>query len=186
MRKKLDWRKKYTRQVLKESLIALLAEDKPISAITVKAICERADINRSTFYMHFSDPYDLLDHIESEIIEDMNTYLSNYRFTIEEESQKMTQKLLEYIAENQFLFQTLLVKNKDPAFERRLMEIARRFMMNTVHHLYEVDSRYLSTFVVSGAIHAIKEWLKNEMDLPPEDMAALIIHFANYGMSRLQ
>ena len=56
MRKKLDRRKKYTRKVLKESLIALLADDKPISAVTVKEICERADINRSTFYMHFSDP----------------------------------------------------------------------------------------------------------------------------------
>lgn len=185
MRQKLNRRKKYTRKVLKESLIALLADDKPISAITVKAICERADINRSTFYMHFSDPYDLLNHIESEIIEDMIAYLSNYRFTVEEESMKMTQKLLEYIAENKFLFQTLLIKNKDPDFERRLMEIAQRFMMNTVHHLDEVNSRYLSTFVVSGAIHVIKDWLKNEMDLPPEKMAALINHFANYGMSRL-
>ncbi|MBO2532401.1 transcriptional regulator, TetR family [Planifilum fulgidum] len=185
MRKKLDRRKKYTRKVLKESLIALLADDKPISAVTVKEICERADINRSTFYMHFSDPYDLLDHIESEIIEDMVAHLSHYRFTIEEESLKMTQKLLEYIAENRFLFQTLLVKNKDPAFEKRLMEVARRFMMSTVYHMNEADSRYLSTFVVSGAIHVIKDWLENDMDLPPEKMAALINRFANHGMSRL-
>ena len=181
MRQKLNRRKKYTRKVLKESLIALLADGKPLSGITVKAICERADINRSTFYMHFSDPYDLLNHIESEIIEDLIAYLNTYRFTVEEESQKMTQKLLEYIAENQFLFQTLLVKNKDPAFEKRLMEIARRFMMSAVPHMNKVNSRYLSTFVVSGAIHVIKDSLENEMDLPPEKMAALINHFANYS-----
>lgn len=183
--KKLDRRKKYTRKVLKESLVALLANGKPISAITVKEICEMADINRSTFYMHYSDPYDLLDKIEAEIIEDMNTYLSSYRFTIEEESLKMTQKLLEYITNNKFLFQTLLTKNRDPAFEQRLMDIAQRFMMSTVHHLKEVNSRYLSTFVVSGAIHVIKDWMKNEMDLSPKEMAIMINHFANYGMSNL-
>ncbi|OYD09554.1 TetR/AcrR family transcriptional regulator [Paludifilum halophilum] len=186
MSKKLDRRKKHTRKVLKESLIELLADDKPISAITVKEICAMADINRSTFYMHYSDPYDLLDKIEWEIIEDMNTYLNSYRFTIEEESLKMTQKLLEYITNNKFLFQTLLTKNRDPAFEQRLMDIAQRFMMNTVHHLKEVDSRYLSTFVVSGAIHVIKDWIENEMDPSPKEMAIMINHFANYGVSNLK
>ena len=70
MRKKLDRRKKYTRKVLKESLIALLAEDKPISAVTAKRNCERR-ISIAPPLHAFSDPYDLLDHIESEIIEDM-------------------------------------------------------------------------------------------------------------------
>lgn len=47
----MDRRKKYTRMVLKESLMELL-KNKPISNITIKEICEEADINRSTFYSH--------------------------------------------------------------------------------------------------------------------------------------
>ncbi len=183
----MDRRKKYTRNVLKESLITLLAE-KPISAITVKEVCELADINRSTFYTHYADHYDLLGKIEDEITEDMNKYLSSYSFTIEEESLKMTQKLMEYITNNKFMFQTLLMKNGDPTFEQRLMNIAQRFMMNNwrpVNHLDEVNSRYLSTFVVSGAINIIKDWIENDMDQSPKEMAVMINNFTNYGLSYL-
>ncbi|MCS0542790.1 TetR/AcrR family transcriptional regulator, partial [Aeromonas veronii] len=74
---KLDRRKQYTRMVLKGSLMKLLKE-KPIATITVKEICEVADINRSTFYAHYSDQFDLLKKIEEEIIEDMITYLNQY------------------------------------------------------------------------------------------------------------
>ena len=68
--KKIDRRKKYTRMVLKESLLEIL-KSKPITSITVKEICERADINRSTFYSHFNDQFDLLFQIEEELIDDM-------------------------------------------------------------------------------------------------------------------
>src|SRR5699024_5578943 len=50
--KRIDRRKQYTRKVLKESLIELL-KNKPIATISVKALCEKADINRSTFYAHY-------------------------------------------------------------------------------------------------------------------------------------
>lgn len=60
MSERLDRRKRYTRKVLKESLISLL-KDKPISSVTVKEICELADINRSTFYTHYNDQFDLLE-----------------------------------------------------------------------------------------------------------------------------
>jgi len=76
---KLDRRKQYTRMVLKDSIMKLLKE-KSISTITVKEICKEADINRSTFYAHYSDQYDLLEKIEEEIIEDMITYLNQYDF----------------------------------------------------------------------------------------------------------
>ncbi|QHS21737.1 TetR/AcrR family transcriptional regulator [Virgibacillus sp. MSP4-1] len=185
---KLDRRKKYTRKVLKESFISLLAE-KPIASITVKEICEIADINRSTFYTHYSDHYDLMEKIEEEIIEDLSEYLNSYSFTIDEESLQMTQKLLEYISRNQFMFQTLLSKNGDPTFEERLMEIAQSFMIKnwgSASQLDEQQSRYFSTFVVSGAINVIKDWIEGNMGQSPEEMAVMINHFANYGVSYLE
>jgi AcrR family transcriptional regulator len=62
---KLDRRVKYTKKVLKESLVEIL-EKKNIDKITIKEICEKADINRSTFYTHYYDQYDLLHQIENE------------------------------------------------------------------------------------------------------------------------
>ncbi|WP_077623009.1 TetR/AcrR family transcriptional regulator [Sediminibacillus massiliensis] len=187
MSEKLDRRKKYTRKVLKESLIALLAK-KPLSNITVKEICELADINRSTFYTHYADQYDLLHKMEEEVTEDMNNYLHNYTYSMGEESIQMTEKILEYITENSFMFHTLLNKDAIPTFEKRMMELARGFMIDNLmsdNNFKREESKYLSTFVISGAIHVIKDWIENDMDQSPKEMAVMINNFINEGLSNI-
>ena len=56
---KTDARKRYTQMVLKQSLLKLLKE-KPVNRITVKEVCELAQLNRATFYAHYSDCFALL------------------------------------------------------------------------------------------------------------------------------
>ena len=64
---KTDARKRYTQMVLKQSLLKLLKE-KPVNKITVKEVCELAQLNRATFYAHYSDCFALLGSIENELI----------------------------------------------------------------------------------------------------------------------
>lgn len=52
--RKADARIRYTQGVLKQALLSFLQE-KPINKITVKEVCERAELNRATFYAHYSD-----------------------------------------------------------------------------------------------------------------------------------
>lgn len=65
----LDRRVQYTRRVIRESFLALL-EKSTIKEITVKEICELADINRATFYRHYAGIDGLYESVEAEIIED--------------------------------------------------------------------------------------------------------------------
>ena len=55
-----DRRVRKTRAILKQSLITLMKE-KSIKHITVKELCEQSDINRGTFYLHYSDVFDLFE-----------------------------------------------------------------------------------------------------------------------------
>ena len=64
---KKDARKRYTQMVLKQSLLKLLKE-KPVNKITVKEVCELSQLNRATFYAHYSDCFALLESIENELI----------------------------------------------------------------------------------------------------------------------
>ena len=64
---KLDARKRYTQMVLKQSFLELLKE-KPVSRITVKEVCALAQLNRATFYAHYSDCFALKESIENELI----------------------------------------------------------------------------------------------------------------------
>ena len=58
---KLDPRIKRTRSLLEQAFMEVVAE-KGFQAATVQDITERAGVNRATFYAHFSDKFELLDH----------------------------------------------------------------------------------------------------------------------------
>ncbi|MBP5168957.1 MAG: TetR/AcrR family transcriptional regulator, partial [Oscillospiraceae bacterium] len=65
----LDTRVRYTKSVLKESLLQLL-KDKPITKVTIKELCETAKLNRGTFYLHYNEPNDVLREIEKEFVQE--------------------------------------------------------------------------------------------------------------------
>jgi AcrR family transcriptional regulator len=181
---KMDRRKKYTRMVLKDSLMQLL-KSKQINEVTVKELCALADINRSTFYSHYSDQYDLLNQIEDEIVEDMDMYLSSYKYEKEEEFLQMTEKLLEYFVTKQEECRTLLNENGETSFQKKVSDVAHRFIsrnwmdQSQVNH---VNAEYIRTFVVSGSVQMMKLWLYNGMDRSPGEMAMLINGLVNKGL----
>ncbi len=65
--KKTDRRTLYTRMVLKEAFLELLAE-KEYGALTVSALCERADVTRATFYLHYAHLGEVLDETLEEAL----------------------------------------------------------------------------------------------------------------------
>lgn len=185
---KLDRRKKYTQMVLKDSLMQLLKE-KQISSITVKEICELADINRSTFYSHYTDQFDLLDNIENELIEDMAGYLNQCNFENDQDDLQMIEKLLEYFASKHEVCQTLLNEKVDTTFQNKVMIFAQEIFMKNWKadkQLSNEMSMYLSIFTISGSIYTIKSWLNQGMDQPPKEMAEIINHVIKNGLNGMK
>lgn len=65
---KTDARVRYTKRAIKEAFLTLLKE-KPVNRITVKELCELAELNRATFYAHYSDCFALMESIERELLD---------------------------------------------------------------------------------------------------------------------
>ena len=63
--------------MLKDSLIELMTE-RDFKNISVKDITERADLNRGTFYNHYTDTYDLLQKMESDVLADFQDMIDNF------------------------------------------------------------------------------------------------------------
>lgn len=61
-----DRRVRYTKMVLRESILDLLKE-KTLNQISITELCKIADINRNTFYKHYNTPYDLIREMEDEM-----------------------------------------------------------------------------------------------------------------------
>ena len=63
-----DQRVRLTKSLIKDAFLELLSR-KNVRHITVRELCEKAQINRATFYAHYMDIYDLKEQLENELLE---------------------------------------------------------------------------------------------------------------------
>lgn len=71
-------RAQMTRLLLRTALVELMQE-KPFNQITIKEICEQADLNRTTFYLHYADQFALLSDVENEVCQKTLETLKNVK-----------------------------------------------------------------------------------------------------------
>ena len=172
MNSKESRRTQMTKMLLKTALIELMQE-KPFRQITIKELCERADLNRTTFYLHYNDQQGVLSDIETELMEKTTHFLSESNTnssTIE-----LIEDFLNYIGNNRVMFRTLLTNNPNESFQ---MEFISQSLANVKDNLPiyidQTYSRYVLTFIMNGCIHIIIEWLESDCDLSAKEIAQLI------------
>lgn len=183
---KVDRRVKYTKMVLKESLTKLMKE-KAISRITITEICKNADINRTTFYSHYNDQYDLLEKIVQELINDINSYLDTFEFDDNiEESLQMLTKILEYIDLNSDLCKVLLGSNSNIKLQKDIMMIMNQRCISEwviKNSIDQVTADYIYAFAITGNIGIIQKWLSENNKKPAKEMAAIIMKLTHQGLN---
>jgi Transcriptional regulator len=187
--KKLDRRVKYTIMVIRDSFVKILKQ-KPISKITIKEICAEADVNRATFYAHYSDQYDLLRQIENDLIDDINQYLNSYDFTNKPDVPvEMLEKIIEYVKENSELFELLLNSNGDIQFQQEITKVVGQQHLlpaSISQSLSEEDAEYIYLFFANGSIGVIQKWLEDGMKKPVGEMAELILRTTSQGRASFE
>lgn len=173
---KVDRRVRYTAAVLRQSLVGLM-KDHHISKISVKMLCEEADINRSTFYAHYATPYDLLRQLEGEVIAEIGSQINRHPVNAKMgNSEEIMAEILEYAARNVDLFRVLLSENGDAGFIRDIMTLAQEQLIQSLksdRHLDGHTSEYLQCFVITGALKVLQKWIEEGARETPRQMAEL-------------
>ncbi|MBQ7595894.1 MAG: TetR/AcrR family transcriptional regulator [Clostridia bacterium] len=172
MSSKIDRRVKYTKMVLKNSLIEILNE-KPIEKITVKEICDYADINRGTFYSHYSDQFDLYNNVIDELLNGIFERMSNFmeEGVTPEDVHKSIASVYDYIKENYKLVKVLLDGRIEYNIEKRIRDVVKRIYLDKINN---VDPELVNTaysFAASGILGLIKYWINSGMKNSSEEMA---------------
>jgi len=75
MNTKNNQRTRLSKMLFKNALMDLLNEKGSVSKVSVRELCNRAELNRSTFYAHYNEPKDLLLEIENELLEATEEHL---------------------------------------------------------------------------------------------------------------
>lgn len=162
-------RKDYTRAAILDSLLALLKKN-PDEKITVTKLCAMADINRATFYQHYSSIDDLyekvLTDVYSDIILDSNAILESSGSTADAIRRIVTVSLQRYA--------------DDPAFYPLLTHLNRDKLHRFIYSRYvpkELDTPYLRIqmdFIMSGGEGVFSQWLAKGCVTPVEEIADAI------------
>lgn len=169
------------------ALISLLKK-KTFEYITVSEICERAGVNRSTFYLHYENIGDLLEETARYLIDDFLTYFGEdmedvpYRLTNCELSElnficdKYLTPYLTYIRENKEVFSTALSNRKTLGFDavyKRMFENIFDPILERFHYPNE-DRKYVMIYYLNGITAIIAEWLKDNCSRAISDISGII------------
>lgn len=183
--KREDGRVRYTKMVIRSSLIALLRE-KPIAKVTVTEICRGANVNRATFYAHYADPVDLLHSIEAETTADITGKLGNAFSTADPDLKETLTRVFEYIRDNAETCAVLLSDGGDNSFQAQVVGmLEKRFISEwtAARAVSREDAEYLYTFAAIGSVGLIHKWLGEGMKKSPAEMADLVLKLSNKGYS---
>lgn len=183
---KMDRRVKYTKTMLKDALVQLM-QKQHISSISVKSLCDIADINRSTFYTHYTDQYDLLRHIEEEVLDNLKLHLKkqDYKDNLPVSAQVMT-RILEYAKENADLLKVLLSENCDFAFQKDILELSQIVSPQYNKALDGRTKEYLMTYGITGCVSFLHKWLKDGTIESPASITELLLQVLYHGITSFQ
>lgn len=161
-----------TKRLLRESMIELLGQ-KELSRITIKDVAENADLNRSTFYSHYQDVYELLD----EITQDM---LGHVPFaTIQKYSISDISDCLKYIYAHKEIYSVLLEKG---IFHQFLLKksidifLDGSLLNGAMTHCDPEYYHALSCYCTAGSESFLSYCLKSS--IPIDKQAEILYHLA--------
>lgn len=181
---KTDLRILRTKRAIREAFFKLIKE-KGFDSITVKDITDEAMISRNTFYLHYSDKYDLLNKISNELMRKVFMRVTNevrkidnLDFTIECTA-KMLQIIQKIIDEDREIYYLLLTDNGTVVFGEKIEKTIRAAL-----DLIKADIQGISDlsieYIVTGMKGIIRYWVTHDnMDVKTESVNFARIHLGS-------
>ncbi len=171
---KIDARARYTLKIIRETFIGLLKE-KSVNKVTVKELCEKAEINRATFYRYYEDIFDLYEKTKEEFTKELFG--------------KIEMAELTNIEKDIVYFLSAMRENSDAVYAFARQSDAHKFMKNICEKIYngfddkikelclglnERERQGTYYYVVCGSTGIIGEWVKRGMQSDEKEIAFLL------------
>lgn len=170
-----DRRNRRTRALLKKLMIQALRQ-MPLQRISVTKLCEAADINRSTFYQHYTDIYALLRDIEEDLLTETDR-LCKRILQASLTPEAVMEQIFLYIHENRDLLSLLLFRSDHQGFQKGLNEKNLSLFREKVLQSYRIPEGVLEEsltdtllFLSAGFYSIYVRWLTNGCQ---EDLSSL-------------
>lgn len=185
-----DHRVRVTQTLIRRAFTELLTK-KPIQSISIKELCERAGINRGTFYAHYQDIYDLREKIEDEMYRDIQRNLSPLLGAEAHASQmEITAGIFQWMKENSDMCAVVLGEYGDKEFLWKVLNLGQMVCKESYLRLFEKTSperiEWFYAYASSGCIGLLRKWLSENMETPAMEIAGMAEQLIVHGMGFLE
>ena len=168
MKQKTDLRVLKTKKVLYESLLELMKE-KPFEEIKVSDICEKALINRYTFYSHYADKYELfssyIDNLKTALTKELekNQNIS----TSKEYYLEMLSIFLNHVSTQKEAYRAIMQQNRNSIIMDMLYhafneDITKKIEIEEAQKKEKIPGSFIATFYLGAVLSVSMKWLTNE------------------------
>lgn len=188
-----DERYRKAEAAIMESFVTLLA-DNGFAAITVKGLIARAGVNRSTFYAHYADKADLLDHIENRLLNELAALVGQAPVRehagagAEPTSQVRAYftRLAGFLEDNGVLFGLLLGERGRPEFALKLNRMIHdTWSARGLTALASVPIGYAYAVFAGVTVNLISEWVTSGFQQTSDEFVAIALHITQGLPGRL-
>ena len=155
-----------------------LYSQKPIEKISVQEIANKAGYNRSSFYQHFCDIYELLDYLENDALDSIRQKLNDGKGSM--------QDIMFLLDEKEHYLNALFGEYGNNHFIERL-KASIPFEAHKLHISKESPILpYLMEFHLSTVFSLYRLWHRRQKDISPEDLLSLVFRLYTGGISAVE
>ncbi len=166
-----------TKASIERTYLDILAEHKG-KKITVKAVCDRSGVNRTTFYKYYADAEALGQVVRQNLLKDIeNLMLETIPGDYADAYEFLSQVVLRAYRDERM--RRLFVLYREKPFREAVYEMLEKYYIRPKYgELGSDDQWVLYTFFHAGFVGLMECWLENDMQVPPERVANHVISLA--------
>lgn len=161
-----DLRIRKTKNIIKETFIQMVNE-LGYQNITVKNLCEKALINRNTFYLHYSDKDDLVKTLMKESIDYLkinlqgSSFMGTIQITDYDLFQTEVKKIVQAINKDIELYRAILVDEYLSGYFKMLEISFENYVINQLNFKTKKEIITIK-YIIYGIIGILGDWIVND------------------------
>ena len=186
--------KYYNTACLMDEALILLLEKKEYSFITIKEVCEKAGVNRSTFYLHYETMDDLLTesirYIGNKIHKKFGNKVINKQVINKSELEDLLLitpeyllPYLEFLKENKAIYK-IAFSQPNLLKEQYIVNHLYKNIFEPILDRFSVpknDQKYMMSFYLAGISAIMISWIKNDCKDDMESIVNILLRCLNLG-----
>ena len=180
-----DLRVQRTRKLLKDAFRELFVRQ-DFEKITIRGLCEKAMVNRRTFYLHYSSLEDILEEILGEYTKDYYEHIKSYDPI--EDVDELVRIYFTYSEEHSEIFEKI---NTHPKFEYIRLRMVQKVQdyatddnnFAKLHKFDRTTQNLIHSYINWSCVGVYREWVKSGRSLPMERVIRIAANLIKNGLT---